>query len=166
MYSYVYTYGYTCVYIYISMSIYLNLSIYRHIYIYEYIYKYIYIYITVYTGCQPVQVMSDLRHAPPGTRVEGRTLPGTPERGREREREGERERKRERENKRKRESKSRARVNLAAEFKKCTHIPPWRQLRGNLMISLVKSHTNATRIGWHLWEIDLRFAPGLPPGWK
>jgi len=20
-------------------------------------------------------------------------------------------------------------------------------------------------IGWHLWEIDLRFAPGLPPGW-
>ena len=27
------------------------------------------------------------------------------------------------------------------------------------------SHTNATRIGCHLWEIDLRFAPGLPPGW-
>ena len=27
-------------------------------------------------------------------------------------------------------------------------------------------HTNATRIGWHLWEIDLRFAPGLPPGWQ
>ena len=23
----------------------------------------------------------------------------------------------------------------------------------------------ATRIGWHLWEIDLRCAPGLPPGW-
>jgi len=22
-----------------------------------------------------------------------------------------------------------------------------------------------TRIGWHLWETDLRFAPGLPPGW-
>ena len=20
--------------------------------------------------------------------------------------------------------------------------------------------------GWHLWEIDLRFAPGLPPGWS
>ena len=33
------------------------------------------------------------------------------------------------------------------------------------MVSLVNSHTNATRIGWHLWEIDLRFAPGLPPGW-
>ena len=32
------------------------------------------------------------------------------------------------------------------------------------MVSLVNSHTNATRIGWHLWEIDLRFAPGLPPG--
>jgi len=22
------------------------------------------------------------------------------------------------------------------------------------------SYTNATRIEWHLWEIDLRFAPG------
>jgi len=31
------------------------------------------------------------------------------------------------------------------------------------MVSLVNSHTNATRIGRHLWEIDLRFAPGLPP---
>jgi len=28
------------------------------------------------------------------------------------------------------------------------------------MVSSVNSHTNATRIGWHLWEIDLRFAPG------
>jgi len=26
-------------------------------------------------------------------------------------------------------------------------------------------NTNATRIGWRMWEIDLRFAPGLPPGW-
>ena len=43
--------------------------------------------------------------------------------------------------------------------------PPLRQLMGKLMVSLVNSHTNATRIGWHLWEIDLRFAPGLPPGW-
>ena len=25
--------------------------------------------------------------------------------------------------------------------------------------------SNATKIGWHLWEIDLRFAPGLPLGW-
>jgi len=33
------------------------------------------------------------------------------------------------------------------------------------MFFLVNSHTNATRIGWHLWESDLRFAPGLPPGW-
>jgi len=33
------------------------------------------------------------------------------------------------------------------------------------MVSLVNSHTNATRIGEHLWEIDLRFARGLPPGW-
>jgi hypothetical protein len=36
---------------------------------------------------------------------------------------------------------------------------------GKLMVSLVISHTDATRIGWHLWEIDLRFAPGLPPRW-
>ena len=42
--------------------------------------------------------------------------------------------------------------------------PPWRQPRGKLMVSLVNSHTNATRIGWHLLEIDFRFAPGLPPG--
>jgi len=43
--------------------------------------------------------------------------------------------------------------------------PPWRQPRGKWMVSLVNSHTNATRIGWHLWDFDLRFAPGLPPGW-
>ena len=43
--------------------------------------------------------------------------------------------------------------------------PPWRQPRGKTIVSLVNSHSNATRIGWHLWEIDLRFAPGLPPGW-
>ena len=43
---------------------------------------------------------------------------------------------------------------------------PWRQPGGKLMVSLVNSHKNATRIGWRLWEIDLRFAPGLPPGWK
>ena len=43
--------------------------------------------------------------------------------------------------------------------------PPWRQPRRKWMVSLVNSHTNTTRIGWHLWEIDLRFAPGLPPGW-
>ena len=34
------------------------------------------------------------------------------------------------------------------------------------MVSSVNSHTNATRIGWHLWKIDLRFAPGLPRGWE
>ena len=44
-------------------------------------------------------------------------------------------------------------------------VPPWRQPRGKWMVSSVNSHTNATIIGWHLWEIDLRFAPGLPPGW-
>ena len=27
-------------------------------------------------------------------------------------------------------------------------------------------HTNASSKSWHLWEIDLRFAPGLPPGWE
>jgi len=33
------------------------------------------------------------------------------------------------------------------------------------MVSLVNSHTNATRIGWHLRGIDLRFAHGLHPEW-
>ena len=33
------------------------------------------------------------------------------------------------------------------------------------MVSFVNSHAHATRIGWHLWAIDLRFATGLPPGW-
>jgi hypothetical protein len=28
--------------------------------------------------------------------------------------------------------------------------PPWRQPKGKVMGSLVDSHTNATRIGWHL----------------
>ena len=42
---------------------------------------------------------------------------------------------------------------------------PWRQPRGKPIVSLVNSHTNATSKRWHLWEIDLRFAPGLPPGW-
>ena len=53
------------------------------------------------------------------------------------------------------------------------HSPPARgnpgAIRGNpgaiRWLFLVNSHTNATRIGWHLWEIDLRFAPGLPLGW-
>ena len=27
------------------------------------------------------------------------------------------------------------------------------------------SHTNTTTNRWHLWEMDVRFAPGLPPGW-
>ena len=35
---------------------------------------------------------------------------------------------------------------------------------GKMMVSLVTSHTSATRIGWHLWEIDSTFAPGLPQG--
>ena len=43
--------------------------------------------------------------------------------------------------------------------------PPWRQPRGNLLVCLVNSHTNATRMGWHLWEIDFRFAPWPPAGW-
>ena len=34
------------------------------------------------------------------------------------------------------------------------------------MVSLVNSHTNATSKRQHLWEIDLRFDPGLPPGWE
>ena len=43
--------------------------------------------------------------------------------------------------------------------------PPRRQPMGKSIVSSVNSHTNATRIGCHLWEVDLRFAPGLPPGW-
>ena len=42
---------------------------------------------------------------------------------------------------------------------------PWRQPVGNWMVSFVNSHTNATKIGWNLWETHLRFAPGLTPGW-
>ena len=34
------------------------------------------------------------------------------------------------------------------------------------MVSLVNSHINATRIGWHPREIDLSFATGIPPGWN
>ena len=33
------------------------------------------------------------------------------------------------------------------------------------MVSLVNPHSNATSRRWHLWEIDLRFASGLPAGW-
>jgi hypothetical protein len=33
------------------------------------------------------------------------------------------------------------------------------------MVSSVNSHANPFRIGFHLWEIDLRLAPWLPPGW-
>ena len=43
----------------------------------------------------------------------------------------------------------------------CLPPPPSGQPRRKLMVSLVKCHTNATRIGWYLWEIDLRFAPVL-----
>ena len=40
--------------------------------------------------------------------------------------------------------------------------PPRRQHRGKSLVSSVDSHTDATRIGWHLWEIDLRLVPALP----
>jgi len=36
---------------------------------------------------------------------------------------------------------------------------------GEWMVSFVNSHTNTTRIWWHMWDIDLIFAHGLPPGW-
>ena len=42
--------------------------------------------------------------------------------------------------------------------------PPWRQPRSKLMVSLVNSHTNATRTGWHLWEIDLDLPQGYLQG--
>ena len=44
--------------------------------------------------------------------------------------------------------------------------PPWRQAKGKWMISLVTSHTNAIFNSQHLWDIDLRFSPGLPPMWR
>ena len=43
--------------------------------------------------------------------------------------------------------------------------PPCMQPRGKTIVSLVNSYTNATSKRWHLWEIDLRFAPGLSPRW-
>ena len=33
------------------------------------------------------------------------------------------------------------------------------------MVSLVHVHPNAASRRWHLWEIYLRFASGLPPRW-
>ena len=57
------------------------------------------------------------------------------------------------------------RIHAAEDLSGRSHAPPWRHPRGKSMVSLVTSHTNATRIGWHLWEIDLIiFAPGLPLG--
>jgi len=44
--------------------------------------------------------------------------------------------------------------------------PPWRQPRGKTIVFTVNSHTNAASKGQHLWEIDLGFAPGLPPEWS
>ena len=41
---------------------------------------------------------------------------------------------------------------------------PWRQPRGKSMVSLVNSLTNATRIGWHVWEIDSTFPLGYFQG--
>ena len=52
------------------------------------------------------------------------------------------------------------------DSERAAHNPSWKQPRGKLMVSSVNFHTNATRIGWHLWEIDLRFALFLPPGWR
>ena len=42
--------------------------------------------------------------------------------------------------------------------------PPLRQHRGTSMVYSVNFHANVNRNGSHVWEIDLRFAPGLPPG--
>jgi len=33
------------------------------------------------------------------------------------------------------------------------------------MVSVLNSHSNAASRSWHLWEIGLIFAPGLPSGW-
>ena len=60
--------------------------------------------------------------------------------------------------------RGRHQVHIGYASALCFPKPPWRQPMGKLMVSSINSHTNATSIGWHLWEIDLRFAPGLPPG--
>ena len=57
-------------------------------------------------------------------------------------------------------------IEALKELKVPPALPPWIQPRGKLMVSLLKSHSNATSRRQHLWEIDLRFAPGLPPGWN
>ena len=36
---------------------------------------------------------------------------------------------------------------------------------GKSMVSEGNFQKNATSIGWHLWGIDIRFAPELPSGW-
>ena len=54
-------------------------------------------------------------------------------------------------------------VEIPPFVMRVTH--PWRQPRGKWMVSLVNSYTNASSKRYHLWEIDLRFAPGLHPGW-
>ena len=41
---------------------------------------------------------------------------------------------------------------------------PWKQPRRKSTLSLVEAHTNATRVGWQLWEIDLRFPLGYLQG--
>ena len=54
---------------------------------------------------------------------------------------------------------------VAAKENELCLTPPWRQPRGKWIVSLANSHTNAISQSWNLWKIDLRFAPGLPPGW-
>ena len=54
-------------------------------------------------------------------------------------------------------------VNPTLEATQGQIVPP--QPSGKLMVSLFNSRTNATKIGWHLREIDFRFAPWLPLGW-
>ena len=36
---------------------------------------------------------------------------------------------------------------------------------GAIFFKVVNCHLDVTSRRSHLWEIDLRFAPGLPPGW-
>jgi len=61
-----------------------------------------------------------------------------------------------------RSARGRGRQGTAANL---SATPPWRQPRGKTIVSLVNSHANATSKSQHLWEIDFRFAPGLPPWW-
>jgi hypothetical protein len=52
-------------------------------------------------------------------------------------------------------------LTLKASFQASTTLET---THGRIDFLKVNSNSNATSRRWQLWEIDLRFAPGLPPG--